>query len=166
MAPFIDSWIGGVGVSRTKLSLFWASATFIGAPLLPFFGAYIDRHGVSASLRHCLPLFGAPLLGLAIVSQPWQLWVAIVANRVLVADLLLLMASVCVNSWFVGNAGKATALMGLTGPVMACFPGLASWLILGYGRGLCIAVYIYMCIDMCMVMRRAFAAHRQPSSNR
>eukprot|EP00928_Gymnodinium_smaydae_P046445 TRINITY_DN30941_c0_g1_i1.p1 TRINITY_DN30941_c0_g1~~TRINITY_DN30941_c0_g1_i1.p1 ORF type:complete len:541 (-),score=56.78 TRINITY_DN30941_c0_g1_i1:119-1690(-) len=133
VASFVDYWISDIGVPRTTVSAFWATATFVCAPLLPFCGALIDKLGVSRTFRCSYPVFGVVLMGMSQITRPWQLCLSIICNRLITADLLPMIANVHLNKWFVAHRGKASVIFNLVGTVMALFPSLASWLIKAYG---------------------------------
>eukprot|EP00747_Dinoflagellata_sp_TGD_P170721 gnl/TRDRNA2_/TRDRNA2_203006_c0_seq1.p1 gnl/TRDRNA2_/TRDRNA2_203006_c0~~gnl/TRDRNA2_/TRDRNA2_203006_c0_seq1.p1 ORF type:complete len:515 (-),score=62.36 gnl/TRDRNA2_/TRDRNA2_203006_c0_seq1:5-1549(-) len=133
VAPFVDHWIVDLRVSRGEVSLFWAIATFVCGPLLPFAGATVDRFGVAGTLRRTLPLFGLVLVWMSSLSHKWELSPAIIANRLINADVLPLLAVLNVNKWFVVHRGKAAVLFNFMGTLHSSFPAFATSLIASYG---------------------------------
>ena len=128
---FIKPMGDSLGIGRAAFG--WAQTARQGAGALssPVIGPLLDRFGARAMLPIAALMTGLALIGLAYISQAWQLILLfIVMGLVGMSGPGALVTSVPVLKWFVVNRGRALAFMSLGIPVGAMlFVPLTQYLI-------------------------------------
>ena len=113
-----------LALSPIDVSLLWAAALLISAPLLPFIGRLIDLHGARKSLAvAAVPFVATVALAGVLVTRHWTvLLLVFFCMRVTGPGAILNIAQSSLNRWFVRRRGLATTVFICFGMLQLALP--------------------------------------------
>ena len=119
---FVESWIRGLGLTRTQVSFDWLMASISSAVAIPLAGIALDSHGAVTTSIVAAPLLVGVLLLLSHAATSVELAVELAALRFLGAECLVLVATTTICRWFVQRRGLAMGLLGFSTLLMQSMP--------------------------------------------
>jgi MFS family permease len=134
VSAFIDPMMGSLGMGRAELAGAYLVGTLVGAIAMPWTGRALDRFGVRRTMTPIVILFGAALMGLAVVDSLWGVTLGFLGIRMLGQGALGLVATTAVALWFSRRRGLAVGIVLVVGSaVISMAPLLLERLIASVG---------------------------------
>jgi MFS family permease len=127
---FVDHFIADLHISRSILSLVWASALALSSVLLPIVGILLDTIGVRPVVLFATLGFCFALILMSRATGIVSLSFAVCLLRFFGPECLVLSANTTINRWFVRKRGVAMALSNVVGNIMLAYPAFCTALIL------------------------------------
>src|SRR5690606_15917199 len=112
--PVLSVWVKPIGDdlgwNRTQISLAFTIGSFLGTILTMVTGRVLDRYGARTVTTLSAMLIAGMLLGLAVMTQPWHMWIFFGVGRGMALAGVQLGTTVAVANWFVQKRGRAISM--------------------------------------------------------
>ncbi len=111
VSVFIDPMVEALGVSRSAVSTAYLVGTLTGASFMPFFGRFVDRHGVRLAQTLAGLGFTVALVNMAGVRNIIWLAIGFAGIRMMGQGALSMVTTVSVSLWFERRRGVAMGIL-------------------------------------------------------
>ena len=112
--PVLSVWVipisDDMGWTRTEISIAFTIGSFMGSMLTAATGRLLDRSGARMITTVSGMIVAGMLLGLALMQQPWQMWIFFGVGRGVAIAGVQFGTTVALANWFVQKRGRATAI--------------------------------------------------------
>jgi MFS family permease len=112
--PVLSIWVKPIsddmGWSRTEISLAFTMGSFLGSMLTAATGRVLDRHGARLVMAIAGMIVAGMVLGLALMQQPWQMWIFFGVGRGVAIAGVQFGTTVAIANWFIQKRGTAAAI--------------------------------------------------------
>ncbi|WP_105617183.1 MFS transporter [Vallitalea okinawensis] len=128
ISGFIDSFIKEFDISRTEISSYYSTATFIAGILLIFVGRFIDRYGHRRMTMIIASLLGITCILCGNVPSAILLIAVFFLLRLLGQGSMVLLPSTLIPNWFTKRRAMALSLVTLGGVIgSVVIPPINTW---------------------------------------
>lgn len=128
ISGFIDSFIEEFDISRTQISSYYSSATFMAGILLIFIGRFIDRYGHRKMTMIIASLLGVTCILCGNVPSAFLLIGVFFLLRLLGQGSMVLLPSTLIPNWFTKKRAIALSLVTLGGVIgSVIIPPVNTW---------------------------------------